>query len=123
MLADVTGRKANAYVFSHEGITDERIDTLIDDFFIIHGAELGSLLRMKYSQLKRYGSPYAPGVIEGANDADTLYRGYIMELMLRWTNTKMPLMFRDDVISLAGPYPFRGAWQDRRKRRLFSGQK
>lgn len=107
MLADVTGRKANAYVFCHEGITDERIDTLIDVFFIIHGAELSSLLRMKYSHFELNGSTHAPGVIEGANDADTLYRGYIMELMLRWTNTKMPLMFRDDVISLAGPYPFR----------------
>ncbi|WP_205954038.1 hypothetical protein [Pantoea stewartii] len=57
------------------------------------------------------------------NDADTLYRGYIMNLMLSWTNTKLPLMFRDDVISLAGPYPFRGVWQDRRKRKRFPGQK
>ncbi|MGP0154586.1 hypothetical protein [Pantoea ananatis] len=122
-LADVTGQKAHAYITCHERIMDERINELIDEFFLFHAIELTSLLRMKYSQLKRYGSPYAPGVIEGANDADTLYRGYIMELMLRWTNTKMPLMFRDDVISLAGPYPFRGAWQDRRKRRLFSSQK
>ena len=78
---------------------------------------------MKYSQFERNGSPHTPGVLEGANDADTLYRGYIMNLMLSWTNTKLPLMFRDDVISLAGPYPFRGAGTDRRKRRLFSGQK
>jgi len=46
-----------------------------------------------------------------------------MNLMLRWTNTKLPLIFRDDVISLTGPYPFRGAWQDRLKRKRFPGQK
>ncbi|WP_230957762.1 hypothetical protein [Pantoea ananatis] len=46
-----------------------------------------------------------------------------MNLMLRWTNTELPLMFRDDVISLAGPYPFRGAGTDRRKRKRFPGQK
>ncbi|MFC7507744.1 hypothetical protein ACFQUX_11670 [Pantoea stewartii] len=43
--------------------------------------------------------------------------------MLRWTNAELPLMFRDDVISLAGPYPFRGAGSDRRKRKRFPGQK
>lgn len=53
---------------------DKRIDTLIDEFFIVHGVELSSLLRMKYSQLERNGSVCAPGVIEGANDADTLYQ-------------------------------------------------
>ncbi|WP_253274998.1 hypothetical protein [Pantoea stewartii] len=78
---------------------------------------------MKYSQFEWYGSPHAPGVLEGANDADTLYHGYIMNLMLSWTNTKLPLMFSDDVISLAGPSPFREAWQDRRKRKRFPGQK
>jgi len=31
-LADATGRKAKAYVFCHEGIVDERIDALINDF-------------------------------------------------------------------------------------------
>jgi len=45
VLANVTGRKANAYVFCHEGIKDGRIDTLIDGFFIIHGAELSSYAR------------------------------------------------------------------------------
>ncbi|WHS98821.1 MAG: hypothetical protein LZT29_01777 [Pantoea stewartii] len=122
-LADVTGQKAHAYITCHERIMDERIDALIDEFFIFHAIELTSLLRMKYSQFERDGSPHAPGVLEGANDADTLYRGYIMNLMLSWTNTKLPLMFRDDVISLAGPYPFRGAGTDRRKRKRFPGQK
>ncbi|MCW1834510.1 hypothetical protein OLZ33_21300 [Pantoea ananatis] len=122
-LGDVAGQKAHAYITCHERIMDERIDALIDEFFIVHGVELTSLLRMKYSQFERDGSPHAPGVLEGANDADTLYRGYIMNLILSWTNTKLPLMFRDDVISLAGPYPFRGAWQDRRKRQRFPGQK
>lgn len=45
-LADATGRKANVYVFCHQGIMDKRIDTLIDEFFIVHGVELSSLLRM-----------------------------------------------------------------------------
>jgi len=119
VLADVTGRKANAYVFCHEGITDERIDTLIDDFFTIHGAELSSLLRMKYSQFERNGSTHAPGVIEGANDADTLYRRYVMSLIRQWTGVKQPLMFRDDVLSVSGAHPFRGARTDRSKRKLF----
>ncbi|WP_200286830.1 hypothetical protein [Pantoea ananatis] len=122
-LADVTGQKAHAYITCHESIMDERIDTLIDEFFIVHGVELTSLLKMKYRQFERDGSPHAPGVLEGANDADTLYRGFIMNLMLRWTNTELPLMFRDDVISLAGPYPFRGAGTDRHKRKRFPGQK
>ncbi|WP_210523493.1 hypothetical protein [Pantoea ananatis] len=122
-LADVTGQKAHAYITCHERIMDERIDALIDEFFIFHAIELTSLLRMKYRQFERDGSPHAPGVLEGANDADTLYRGYIMNLMLSWTNTELPLMFRDDVISLAGPYPFRGAGTDRRKRKRFPGQK
>lgn len=119
MLADVTGRKANAYVLCHEGITDERIDTLIDDFFIIHSAELNSLLRMKYSQFGRNGSMHAPGIIEGANDADTLYRVHVQYLIKRWTNVNQPLMFRDDVLSVSGAHHFRGARTDRRKRKLF----
>jgi hypothetical protein len=118
-LADATGRKANAYVFCHEGIMDERIDTLIDEFFIVHGVELSSLLRMKYSQFERNGSVYAPGVIEGANDADTLYRKFAVNLIEKWTHKKLPLKFRDDVISLTGAYPFRGARTDRRKRKIF----
>lgn len=120
-LADVIGQKAHAYVTCHERIMDERIDALINEFFLFHSIELTSLLRMKYSQFERYDSAHAPGVLEGANDADTLYRGYIMNLMLSWTNTKLPLMFRDDVISLAGPSPFSGARTDQRRR--FHGQK
>jgi len=99
--------------------TDERIDTLIDDFFIIHGAELSSLLRMKFSQFERNGSTHAPGVIEGANDADTLYRRYVMSLIRQWTGVNQPLMFRDDVLSVSGAHPFLGARTDRRKRKLF----
>lgn len=118
-LADATGRKANAYVFCHDGITDERIDTLIDEFFMVNGVELGSLLRMKYSQFERNGSVHAPGVIEGANDADTLYRKFAVNLIEKWTHKNLPLMFRDDVISLAGAYPVRGARTDRRKRKIF----
>ncbi|WP_336795309.1 hypothetical protein [Erwinia aphidicola] len=118
-MTEVTGRKANAYVFCHEGITDERIDKLIDDFFIIHGAELSSLLRMKYSQFERNGSTHAPGIIEGANDADTLYRRYVLNLLKQWTGVNQPLVFRDDVLSVSGAHPFRGARTDRSKRKLF----
>ena len=115
VLADVTGSKANAYVFCHEGITDERIDTLI----MTSLSELSSLLRMRYSQFERNGSTHAPGVIEGANDADTLYRVYMQNLIKRWTSVNQPLMFRDDVLSVSGAHPFRGARTDRRKRKLF----
>lgn len=68
-------------MFCHEGITDESIDTFIDNFFIIHDAEPSSLLRMKYSQFERNGSTHALGVIKGANDADTLYRRYVLNLI------------------------------------------
>ncbi|MCV5664931.1 hypothetical protein OFN50_38490, partial [Escherichia coli] len=44
VLADATARKANAYVNCHQSITEERIDELLRDFFIFHGAELSSLL-------------------------------------------------------------------------------
>lgn len=118
-LANETGRKAKAYVYCHEGITDDRIDELLDDFFILHGVELSSLLRMKYSQFERDGSAYTPGVIEGTNDADTLYRGFILSLMLKWTHIKLPLMFRDDVMSLTGASPVSGAIADRRKYKPF----
>lgn len=43
-LADVTGQKAHAYITCHERIMDERIDALIDEFFIFHAIELTSLL-------------------------------------------------------------------------------
>ncbi|MFP1733460.1 hypothetical protein ACLECU_08575 [Lonsdalea quercina] len=94
-------------------------DTLIDDFFIIHGAAMSSLLRMKHSQFERNGSTHAPSVIEGANDADTLYRGYVQNLIKQWTGVNQPLMFRDDVLSVSGAHPFRGARTDCRKRKLF----
>lgn len=118
-LADATGRKANAYVFCHDSIMDERIDTLIDEFFMVNGVELGSLFRMKYSQFERNGSVHAAGVIEGANDADTLYRKFAVNLIEKWTHKNLPLMFRDNVISLTGAYPVRGARTDRRKRKIF----
>ncbi|EOD1043932.1 hypothetical protein ACJET8_002424 [Citrobacter farmeri] len=119
VLADVTGSKAKAYVFCHEGIIDARIDTLINDFFIVHGIELSSLLRMKYRQFERNGSAHAPGVIEGMNDADTLFRGFILNLMQQWMNEKLPLMFRDDVLSLSGAIPMKGARTDQARRKRF----
>lgn len=119
VLAGITGRMANVYLSYHEGITDERIDVLLDDFFMLNGVELSSLLRMKYNQFERNGSVHAPGVIEGVNDADSLYREFILNIMQRWTNAKLPLMFRDDVISLTGAAPLRGARTDRRKRKIF----
>ncbi|MFP1806302.1 hypothetical protein ACLEED_11485 [Lonsdalea quercina] len=94
-------------------------DTLIDDFFIIHGSALSSLLRMKYSQFERNGSTHTPGVNEGANDADTLYRGYVQNLIKQWTVVNQPLMFRDDVLSVNGAHPLWGVRTDCRKRKLF----
>ncbi|MCK7291749.1 tyrosine-type recombinase/integrase [Enterobacter bugandensis] len=73
VLANATGRKANAYVNFHHGITEECIDELLSDFFIFNGAELSSLLRMKNRQFERDSSAHIPGIIEGTNDADTLY--------------------------------------------------
>jgi len=73
-LADVTGQKAHACITYHERI--------IEEFFIVYGVGLTSLLRMKYRQFELDGSPHAPGVLEGENDADTLYRGFIMNLIL-----------------------------------------
>lgn len=43
---------------------------------------------MKYGQFERNGSTHAPGVIEGANDADTLYRRYVLNLIKQWTGGK-----------------------------------
>ncbi|MCK7433529.1 hypothetical protein [Enterobacter bugandensis] len=119
VLANVTGRKANAYVNCHHGITEERIDELLRDFFIFNGAELSSLLRMKYRQFERDSSAHIPGIIEGTNDADTLYREFILNLMLKWTSEILPLRFRDDVMSLAGSAPVSGSHDDRKKRKLF----
>ncbi|HAT7569323.1 TPA: hypothetical protein JAW19_002098 [Citrobacter werkmanii] len=119
VLADATARKANAYVNCHHGITEERINELLRDFFIFHGAELSSLLRMKYRQFERNSSVHIPGIIEGTNDADTLYREFILNLMLKWTNEILPLRFRDDVMSLTGSAPVSGSHEDRKKRKLF----
>lgn len=115
ILASATGRKAKAYVNSHHGLTEKRIDELLRDFFIFNGAELSSLLRMKYRQFERNSSAHIPGVIEGINDADTLYREFILNLMLKWTNEIMPLRFRDDVMSLTGSAPVSGSHDDRKK--------
>lgn len=73
-----------------------------ENFFIFHGAKLSSLLRMKYRQFERNSFAHIPGIIEGTNDADTLYREFILNLMLKWTNEILPLRFRDDVMSLTG---------------------
>ncbi|HAZ7553807.1 hypothetical protein [Enterobacter hormaechei] len=107
VLAGATGRKAKAYANCHHGLTEERIDELLRDFFIFNGAELSSLLRMKYRQFERNSSAHIPGIIEGINDADTLYREFILNLMLKWTNEILPLRFRDDVMSLTGSAPIR----------------
>ncbi|EMY8088749.1 hypothetical protein ABCU83_000812 [Klebsiella variicola] len=119
VLAQATARKANVYINFHHGITEERIDELLRDFFIFHGAELSSLLRMKYRQFERNSSVHIPGIIEGTNDADTLYREFILNLMLKWTNEILPLRFRDDVMSLTGSAPVSGSHEDRKKRKLF----
>lgn len=88
-----TTRKANAYVNCHHGITEERIDELLRDFFIFHGSELSCLLRMKYRQFERNSSVHIPGIIEGTNDVDALYREFILNLMLKWTNEILLLRF------------------------------
>lgn len=54
---------------------------------------------MKYRQFERNSSVHIPGIIEGTNDADTLYREFILNLMLKWTSEILPLRFRDDVMS------------------------
>jgi len=63
-LANVTGQKAHAYVTCHERIMDEGIDVLINEFFIVNGVELTSLLRMKYRQFERDGSPMRRGSLK-----------------------------------------------------------
>lgn len=117
LLADTTARKANAYVNCHHGITEERIDELLRDFFIFHGSELSSLLWMKYRQFERNSSVHIQGIIEGTNDADTLYREFILNLMLKWTNEILPLRFRDDVMSLTGSAPVSGSHDARKKKK------
>ncbi|WP_421532091.1 hypothetical protein [Lelliottia amnigena] len=99
----------------HQGIDGERIDELLRDFFIFHGTELSSLLRMKYRQFERSSSAHSPGIIEGTNDEDT----FILNLMLKWTIEILPLRFRDDVMSLTGTTPISGPHDDRKKRKLF----
>lgn len=64
----------------HQGIAGERIDEFLRDFFIFHGTELSSLLRMKYRQFERSSSAHIPGIIEGTNDADTLYPEFNAEM-------------------------------------------
>jgi hypothetical protein len=117
-LAHNTGCKANAYVLSHEGITDERVDELLGDFLVLHGAELFSLLNMKYRQFRRTGSEYMPGVMEGVNDADTLYDGFVMQRIAETGRKYSGLMFRDDVLSLTGIKPAGSAKADCKKKKL-----
>lgn len=74
---------------------------------------------MKYSQFERNNSAHISGIIEGTNDADTLYRDFILNLMLKWTNETLPLRFRDDVMSLAGSAPVSGSYNDRKKENCF----
>ncbi len=117
-LAHVTGCKANAYVLSHESITDERMDELLGDFLVLHGAELFSLLNMKYRQLRRTGSEHMPGVIAGVNDADTLFDGFVMQGFAETGRKYGALRFRDDVLSLTGITPVGCAKADCKKKKL-----
>lgn len=117
-LANITGRKVKTYVFYHEGITDERMDELLSDFLVLHGAELFSLLNMKYRQFRRTGSEYMPGVMEGVNDADTLYDGFVMQRIAETGRKYGGLMFRDDVLSLTGITPAGSAKADCKKKKL-----
>ncbi|WP_206511972.1 hypothetical protein [Enterobacter quasiroggenkampii] len=80
---------------------------------------MSSLLKMKYKQFERDSSAHIPGIIEGTNDADTLYREFILNLMLKWTSEILPLRFRDDVMSLTGSEPVLGSYDDSKKRKLF----
>ncbi|EOI3466983.1 hypothetical protein ACMSWU_000030 [Cronobacter turicensis] len=80
---------------------------------------MSSLLGMKYRQFERNSSVHIPGIIEGTNDADTLHREFILNLMLKWTSEILLLRFRDDVMSLAGSAPVSGSHDDRKKRKLF----
>lgn len=101
-------------MLSHEGITDERVDKLL----VLHGAELFSLLYIKYRQFRRTGSEYMPGVIEGVNDADTLYDSFVMQRIAETGRKYSRLMFRDDVLSLAGITPAGSAKADCKKKKL-----
>lgn len=115
VLVDATAHKANIYVNCHHDITQERINELLRVFFIYHSAELSSLLRMKYRQFERNSLAHKPGIIEGSNDADTLFREFILHLMLKSMNEILPLRFRDDVMSLTGSAPVSGSHDDRKK--------
>lgn len=72
---------------------------------------------MKYRQFERNSSVHIQGIIEGTNDADTLYREFILNLMLKWTNEILPLRFRDDVMSLTGSAPVSGSHDARKKKK------
>ena len=51
----------------------------------------------------------------------TLYREFILNLMLKWTNEILPLRFRDDVMSLTGSAPVSGTQDDRKKETVLIG--
>ncbi|EWG72787.1 MULTISPECIES: hypothetical protein [unclassified Enterobacter] len=112
VLVDATAHKANVYVNCHHGITQERIDELYESY----SAELSNLLRMKYRQFEWNSLEHKPGIIEGANDADKLYREFILNLMLKSTNEILPLRIREDVMSLTGSAPVSGSHDDRKKK-------
>ncbi len=92
---------------------------LIANIFIIRGIELSSLLRVKYGQFERNSSTHATGVIEGTNDADTLYRRYVLNLIRQLTCVNQPLMFRDGMLIVSGTHSLRGARTDSSKYKLF----
>ncbi|EOU1339129.1 hypothetical protein [Cronobacter malonaticus] len=80
---------------------------------------MSSLLRMKYRQFERDSSAHIQGIIEGTNDADTLHREFILNLMLKLTSEILPLRFREDVMSLAVSAPVSGSHDDRKKENCF----
>jgi len=84
----------------------------------LHGAELFSLLNMKYRQFRRTGSEYMPGVIAGVNDADTLFDGFVMQRFAETGRKYGVLRFRDDVLSLTGIKPAGSAKADCKKKKL-----
>lgn len=79
---------------------------------------MSSLLRMKYRQFERNSLAHKPGIIEGSNDADTLFREFILNLILKSMNET--LRFRDDVMSLTGSAPVSGSHDERKKKAVLT---
>lgn len=56
--------------------------------------------------------------MEGVNDADTLYNGFVMQHIAETCRKYSALMFRDDVLSLTGITPAGSAKADCKKKKL-----